>query len=377
MAMRLLYIYAEEFIGTRAREVHTIHRVHSLARAGIRVDLIVGTSPQFRNAESLLKAFGLSPHPNLEVTFLSRRFRLGPISFLSSRGFYHRVQSWIEKNGPFDCAYVIHLKAAEYLLQHGPELPVIFEAHEMFADSHPELSAKFKALTAQENQIYQNCAAVVATSHYLANCLDDRYQLYAPVCIIPNSVDEKFLDVPISAKNPHKLIYVGSFQRWKGVDIAVDAMRELPEFHLDVFGGTPGQIAEHRVVAPGNVTFHGHQGHGRIRLALAESCIALLPNRIEPRSSLYTFPMKLLEYAAAGQLIVASDLPVLRELGLGEWATIVEPEDIGALAKAVRDFRNDPVLREQARAWTRSFTWSKQAAQLREFLEKTIAPRAK
>jgi glycosyltransferase involved in cell wall biosynthesis len=375
--MRLVYIYAEEFVGTRAREVHTIHRVHSLAVAGMQVDLIVGTSPQFPSSESLLKAFGLSHHPNLGVTFLSRRFNFGPINFLSSRGFYRRVQSWLNKNGPFDCAYVIHLKAADYLLRHRPELPVVFEAHEIFADSHPESSAKFKALTAQENQIYLNCTAVVATSQYLASCLDERYQLYAPVCIIPNSVDEKFFDVPIGKKDPRKLIYVGSFQRWKGVDIAVDGMQELPECHLDVFGGTQGEIAEHKVIAPRNVTFHGHQGHGRIRLAFAESSIALLPNRLEPRSSLYTFPMKLLEYAAAGQLIVASDLPVLRELGLGEWATVVEPEDVSALAKAIREFRNDPALREQARGWARNFTWSKQAGQLTEFLEKTIAPRAK
>jgi glycosyltransferase involved in cell wall biosynthesis len=375
--MRLLYIYAEEFIGTRAREMHTIHRVHSLAAAGMQVDLIAGSSAQFPTAENLLKSFGLSPHPNLEVTFLSRRFNFGPINFLSSRAFYRGVQTWLNKNGPFDCAYVIHLKAADYLLRRKPELPVVFEAHEVFADSHPESSAKSKALTAQENQIYLSCTAVVATSQYLASCLDERYQLYAPVCIIPNSVDEKFFDVPIGSKDPRNLIYVGSFQRWKGVDIAVDSMGELPEFHLDVFGGSHEQIAEHKVIAGGNVTFHGHQGHGRIRLALAESSIALLPNRLKPRSSLYTFPMKLLEYAAAGQLIVASDLPVLRELGLGKWARIVEPEDIDALAKAVREIRNDPVLREQARAWARSFTWSKQAAQLREFIEKTMTTRAK
>lgn len=371
--MRLLYLYAEEFTGTRAREVHTINRAHSLARSGVEVDLVGGTSKLFPTAESLLRHFGLEPVEKLRITFLSRRFGVRCASFLSSNAFYRRVGKWLDKeNRGLDCAYVIHLKAADYLEDSWPGIPLVFEAHEIFAESHQAGSPKFKTLSAQEQRVYPRALAVVATSNYLLGTLRDRYELPARTQVIPNSVDSQFFDVPLDRSEPNRVIYAGSFQHWKGVDLAVAAMRELPGFQLEVFGGTQEQIAALRSDAPANAKFHGYTPQSEIRIALARASIALIPNRLAPKSSLYTFPMKLLEYAAAGRMVVSSDLPVLRELKLGEWARVVPAEDTATLARAIRESQPSLRLRSQARDWARNFTWDTQAKALQRFLEFTL-----
>ena len=87
--------------------------------------------------------------------------------------------------------------------------------------------------------------------------------------------------------------------------------------------------------------------------------------------------MKLVEYAAAGRLIVASTMPVLEELNLGPWIKRVAPENPEALAQAIQSFSPIPVgttflasnpLRESAREWATACTWAAQAQRILDFL---------
>lgn len=366
--MRILYPYGEEFTGSRAREVHTIHRVHSLAEAGAEVDLVVATSDAFADAEALLAAFGLSPHPRLRVSFLPRRIGFGPLKFVSTAVYYRNLGRFLRREAAFDWAYAIHLKAARFLGKDFPKMKVAFEAHEVFADSFSEGTPKFTALSELERTVYGNSTAVIATSRYLLGVLRERYPLPARTAVVPNSVDARFFAAPLDGADPNRLVYAGSFQQWKGVDVAVAAMKLLPNHRLDIFGGSPEQVAAMKVSAPDNTRFHGFQNQAALAEGLARARIALIPNRLTPKSSLYSFPMKLLEYAAAGRCVVASDLPVLRELGLGEWARLVPPENPAALAKAIETFAGTAELGQAARRWAAGFTWPRQAADIMAFL---------
>jgi glycosyltransferase involved in cell wall biosynthesis len=57
-------------------------------------------------------------------------------------------------------------------------------------------------------------------------------------------------------------------------------------------------------------------------------------------------PLKLFEYMSAGKPIVASDLPVLREVLDEANAVLVDPEDADAWARALESLR-DAGLRER------------------------------
>jgi glycosyltransferase involved in cell wall biosynthesis len=59
-------------------------------------------------------------------------------------------------------------------------------------------------------------------------------------------------------------------------------------------------------------------------------------------------PLKLVEYMAAGRAIVASDLPMARELLTDAVdAVLADPSDIGAWASAVRGLVDDPERRDR------------------------------
>jgi glycosyltransferase involved in cell wall biosynthesis len=77
----------------------------------------------------------------------------------------------------------------------------------------------------------------------------------------------------------------------------------------------------------------------------------LLPNQSKVEGSgggdiaRWTSPLKMFEYMAAGRPIVASDLPVLREVLDDEIAELVPPGDLDAMARAIQRLANDPTRR--------------------------------
>ncbi len=57
--------------------------------------------------------------------------------------------------------------------------------------------------------------------------------------------------------------------------------------------------------------------------------------------------MKAYEYLAAGRPILASDLPVIREILHKEWAVLLPPDDGQAWREAIRGLQADPARRRE------------------------------
>jgi glycosyltransferase involved in cell wall biosynthesis len=172
--------------------------------------------------------------------------------------------------------------------------------------------------------------------------------------------------------DPHELIYAGSLQPWKGVPVAIEAMRLLPEFHLTVLGGEGKSLDLLRQDASANVTFVGQVTREALRPYLEKAAIGLMPNLLEPRSALYTFPLKLLEYSAAGKGIVASRIPVFDQLDLKGWVELVPSGSPEALANGVRSLAQRDVDRPAAQTWSGQFLWKNQGIAMKQFLESVL-----
>ncbi len=266
----------------------------------------------------------------------------------------------------------MHLKAADYFVKHQTSIPVVFEGHEIFADTYPEGSTRHERLLEMERRVYQHVRGVVTISGYLAKSLQSRFGVQLPMRAQHDGIDEAMLLDTSGTADPRELIYTGSLQPWKGVPVAVAAMRLLPEYHLAVIGGEGKSLDELRRGAPANVTFLGQLSRPALRPHLQKAAIGLMPNLREPRSALYTFPLKLLEYSAAGKGIVASAIPIFDDLDVGRWVELARSGSVEGLAAAVRVRSEKGVDANAARAWAAQFVWPKQGVAMKQFLESVL-----
>jgi glycosyltransferase involved in cell wall biosynthesis len=368
--VKLLYLFPEEFTGRFAREYHVYRLADSLAAAGCDVTLAAAPSPQLAHADQLHDLFGGSRSERLNVVWLKRQVSIGPWNIRSGAWFFRQLDRVIASLKP-DGAFTMHPKAADYLGKRHPSLPLVFEAHEIFADTYPENSARHRSLLDMERRIYARVRGVVAISTYLAESLQNRFSFPArvPLRVQHDGIDERMLlDAP-EPPDAHELIYTGSLQPWKGIPVAVEAMRLLPEFHLTILGGEGKPLDLLLQNAPPNVTCLGQMPREALRPFLQRAGIGLMPNLLEPRSARYTFPLKLLEYSAAGKGVVASRIPVFDQLDLGGWVDLVPSGSPEALAAAVRALTQRGIDRGAARAWAGKFLWKNQGVAMKQFLE--------
>jgi glycosyltransferase involved in cell wall biosynthesis len=368
--VKLLYIFPEEFTGSFAREYHVYRLAESLAASGCDITLAAATSPHLANPDQLHGLFGGSRSGRLRVVWLKRQVSLGPWRIRSGAWFFRQMDRLIRSLKP-DGVFTMHLKAADHLGKRHPSLPLVFEAHEIFADTYPENSARHRRLLEMERRVYARVRGVVAISSYLAESLQNRFSflLRVPLRVQHDGIDEAMLLDASAPPDVHELIYTGSLQPWKGVPVAIEAMRLLPEFHLTVLGGGGKSLDLLRRNAPANVTCLGQVPREALRPFLQKANIGLMPNLLEPRSALYTFPLKLLEYSAAGKGIVASQIPVFDQLDLGGWVNQVPSGSPEALAAAVRALTQRGIDRDAARAWAGRFLWKNQGMAMKQFLE--------
>jgi glycosyltransferase involved in cell wall biosynthesis len=369
--VKLLYIFPEEFTGRFAREYHVYRLAESLAAAGCEVTLVAAPSDRLSTQEQLRDLFGGAGNERLRVVWLKREISLGPWKIRSSGFFFSQMDRVIKSLRP-DAVYTMHLKAADYIGKRHSSLPVVFEAHEIFADTYGEGTAKYQRLLELERRVYGRVRGVVAISSYLAESVQARFQTQAPLRVQHDGIDEAMLLKSTVKPSDHELIYVGSLQAWKGVPIAVEAMRHLPEFHLTVIGGEGKSLEQLKHGAPVNITFLGQLSRQALRPYLQNASIGLMPNLLEPRSALYTFPLKLLEYSAAGKGIVASHIPVFDKLEVSSWVSLVPSGSAEALAAAVKTRISEGIDRNAAQAWASQFLWQNQGVAMKQFLEAVL-----
>jgi len=361
--MKLLYAFPEPLPLPRARGLQVVQTVRSLAEQHMDVELcfVPGTGDPF-GACDLVKPEGVKLLP------LSRSLPWPLERIHSNRIFAARLARYVAAQPP-DAIMVRHLKLARALLRRFPNIPLLYEAHEVFADTVPQ---RRRAGTARlEGYVVERARAVVANSQATASRLGELYSLACHVQVIPNGVD---LRSAIPEKDwahcGERIVYAGSFFGWKGVDDLVAAASELSGLRIVLLGGDEDSIRRLRAQAAAGcaeLEFSGRVSPRRVAQALEQACIAVLPNRADADSA-FTSPIKLFEYMAAGCAIVASDLPAVREILDEDEAVWFRPGDANSLAAALRLLAADTVLARalsaRVRIKARQYTWQARGERL-------------
>ena len=215
-------------------------------------------------------------------------------------------------------------------------------------------SARYRALVPRS---IGRASVVVTPSEAVAEQVREAYAPRVPVLAVPHGVGSAWhaatppddalrarLGLPSSY-----VLFVGTLEPRKDVRTLLAAHALLPGAPPLVLVGPPGWGASLDVrdaVTP------GYLGNEDLRPVVAGAAALVLPSRDEG------FGLPVLEAMAAGTPVVASDLPVLREVG-GDMTTYADPgnpESFAAALSAVLSSPGDPVARQ---AHVRGFTWAR------------------
>jgi glycosyltransferase involved in cell wall biosynthesis len=159
----------------------------------------------------------------------------------------------------------------------------------------------------------------------------------------PPAGDAVARDAWPSERDALQVGYTGSLGRGRGIELILECAESLPQcdFHL---AGEPDQKSQ--VWKPEdrpNVHLHGFLQPSQVQGFLARCNVLLMPyqgglvlSRRGVDSTSWMSPMKMFEYMAARKAIIASDLPVLREVLTERNAVLVDAHDVNAWVEAIR-----------------------------------------
>lgn len=169
----------------------------------------------------------------------------------------------------------------------------------------------------------------------------------AKITLIPNGADVSPLyQKPADAPEQY-LIYFGALQPWQGVDVMLKALRYLQDFeglklvicaaHRRHYVKPYRKLAEKLGVAD-RIIWKFRLPQEELWAYVQHAVLSLAPLKEGPRNlEQGCCPLKILESMACGTTVVASDLPVVRELLTErENARLVKAERPAELARAVR-----------------------------------------
>jgi glycosyltransferase involved in cell wall biosynthesis len=227
---------------------------------------------------------------------------------------------------------------------------------------------------------------VPATEALAQHCLAKYPRIGPKVFVACNGADVADPSVsPMPIARPDRLDvgYTGHLYIGKGMEVIDELVRTCAFAHFHIVGGKENDITrwKRELGDHENVTFYGHVERAKVPAFVASFDVVLVPNQRFMLGNTgknigdFTSPIKLFEYMAAGKPIVASDLPVLREIvANGRNALLCDPERPDAWRDALLALHRDEGLRQRignaAREdFSANYTWGHRAERILRAVE--------
>jgi glycosyltransferase involved in cell wall biosynthesis len=360
-----------------ANSMQLMHACQALAELGHQVAIWVPGRDSGALPDELMAHYGLRREVDLRWVSEWPGFRRYDYAWRALR----QARRW-----GADLFYVWPLQAAA--MASGRGLPTVLELHDRPPGrGGPVLFRRFLGGAGARRLL----VTTEALRQYLAETYAHRMD--RPFAVLaPNGVDfEKYRDLP-APPEARRLVgwpetftvgYTGHLYTGRGAHLMFDLARRMPDIRFVWVGGEDAAVAGWRDRAAkegvANLSLTGFVGQESLPGLQAACDVLLMPyqRRIAVSSggdtAAFANPMKAFEYLAAGRPILASDLPVIREILHKEWSILLPPDDGHAWGEAIRGLRADPALRETlgkaARRQAEGHTWKARAQRALEGLE--------
>ncbi|MDQ0101541.1 glycosyltransferase involved in cell wall biosynthesis [Paenarthrobacter nicotinovorans] len=217
-----------------------------------------------------------------------------------------------------------------------------------------------------------NRADIVATISHTTEALMAKYRLTKrPVRIVGNAPQPGQTPRDPAAGADKTLLYMGSFMPYKNVETMIRGMAGLPEFTLHLLSRiTADRRAELEAIVPAGakVIFHNGVTDAEYDDLLLRATALISLSRAEG------YGLPLVEAMALGTPVIASDIPIFREVG-GEAVSYVDPESPTDFSAAVTALGDGELWQQRSRSSVErasKFNWDESARQLLAAAEEVV-----
>ncbi|WP_103504830.1 MULTISPECIES: glycosyltransferase family 4 protein [unclassified Streptomyces] len=344
--MRIAYLHAGSIPSVYANGIHVMRMCDAFSEAGH--DVTLHTLPGTYRAADPYAYYGVRHRFRIRTVPLPDS---GPASL---RARAARVRELLAEDVPD----LVYGRDPYSVLAAADLAPAVYESHHVWDDPHA---------LATESRLFAHPSLrrVVVITHALARDLQSAHHrsgtlpiLIAPDCADVPAASHERASAPELPGRPGapRIGYVGHLYQGRGVDLILELASLLPSFEFHLVGGTPEDRArwEEPCRLP-NVHFHGHRPPGAVHAYFPAFDVVLAPDQEKvytagrsAETGRWASPLKVFEYMAHGRALVASDLPVLREvLRDGVNCLLRPPTDTGAWVDAITALVADEPLRRE------------------------------
>ena len=211
------------------------------------------------------------------------------------------------------------------------------------------------------------------------------------VTVIPNGVspsDFPLTPLPVRDGREPVLLYIGTLADWQGLDILIKSLPKILESQpvkLRIIGR--GRSRQRKMLAKqirklgleDHVIVQPAVPHHEIPELIAGADICVAPLALNDRNVTQgACPIKILEYMAAGRPLLASNMPIVRELVREDVDGLLfspsDPDDLAHQAnQLLKDVELSKRLAESAAAHVREkFTWHESQKKLLKVVERLV-----
>ncbi len=392
----LIYPANIRFPMERANAIQIVHTCYALANKGVKMYLLVRKTDN-RTTEECLDFYGLKPCPNLHIIRLPvLNIRM---HFIWNYSFYvtcflailflllcKNIKTVYTREIGVMQLFLAFRKIGRYcLLYEAHSIESLEQKHRqklLFDGVSPD-DKELERIARRERNVFKNVDKLIVISNSLKTIIEKQFHIRREIAVISDgTLISKKLQICFS-RRPHdrNIIYIGQLYPWKGVDILIKALKEIPDAILTIVGGLAYEEDIYRlkklaeeIGVKNRVQFKGFVPHRYIKKYLMTADVGIIPLTDNVMSRYFTSPLKMFEYMSAGVPIAASDLPTIREVLIDhENAVLVKPGDSKDLAHGIKELLDDRELAnklsKKAYEDVKQYSWDMRAERIIKVLE--------
>lgn len=386
--MRVLYTAFDVVPSPKGASIHITHFLRGLVGAGYDVHLISAGDGILPASDSYEGAAVTRIPPGDDMNFLSRAIAFG-----------QAVMAHVVAAPRYD---VVHYRSIWSGLHLGQArrrygYRTVFEVNGLpsveLKYHYPDLrdSGVLAKIREQELAALALSDAVICPSEVTSAYLISLGVPRERISVIRNGVSSEFAPAPLPARGeqPPAILYIGTLADWQGLELLINALPHVLAHHpahLRIVGrgrSRQRKLLTRRINKLGlvdHVSLEAAVAHHDVPALLAAADICVAPLGLNDRNIIQgCCPIKVIEYMAAGRPLVASNLPVVRELMREDIdGLLFSPGDAQDLARQIVRLLNDRALAERLAASAAAhahanLTWHQARQKLLQVYERLLA----